>query len=149
MYTKAVDRAKMTELVVTVKSFEDAARRYFLEHGPCSSIISGEAFVNALDISFSGGEWVNNTYRKNNLDYSFICGTGYVYMGVESPLNAEDDAGFFCSYTYPSVEEMEKDSFFSRSTAAGTSLRYTENCSLKVADYCKILEAQGFAKELK
>ena len=71
-YNKAVEKTRLTEALLNIKTIEGAMQRYILKNGYPSEYISFEDFA---DIELSGGEWDDGGYSTNSFRYFIGCGS--------------------------------------------------------------------------
>lgn len=68
-YTKAVEKARVSEVLTNNKAIENALDLYVLENGyPTTDEVQVKDFV-----ELSGGEWDGNDYYTKHFDYSGKC----------------------------------------------------------------------------
>lgn len=72
MYTRTVERTRLSEAVMQVSAIANSMERYILEHGYPAEAIYEEDVINALDIKLPKGTWKDDTfYATKNFYYSF------------------------------------------------------------------------------
>lgn len=74
-YNKAVEKARLSEVLINVKAIEDSIDRYLLTNG-----FQNASLRDMLDVDLQGGEWVlnggNYYYKNGNNEYQGACGIG-------------------------------------------------------------------------
>ena len=66
-YQKAVEKAKLTEALLNIKTIQGAAERYILAQGlPQNGVAKLKDY---LDIDLSGGEWIGSEYYTRDFEY--------------------------------------------------------------------------------
>ena len=122
-YQKAVEKAKLTEALLNIKTIQGAAERYILANGPQSEQIGLNSF---LDIDLSGGEYkLDNEYVTKNFDYwAYVFSDGFFIEVYREKNN-------YSVYALQKFVDEDQITCFTESTDMG---RYI----------CKYLETQGF-----
>ena len=69
-YNQAVEKARLSEVLINAKAIEDSIDRYLLQNGFPYEQISFQDFG---DIELSGGEWGDWSYSKNKYKYEAYC----------------------------------------------------------------------------
>ncbi|WP_424245474.1 prepilin-type N-terminal cleavage/methylation domain-containing protein [Elusimicrobium posterum] len=91
-YTKAVEKSRMAEAVITLKNLQGAVERYILQNGES---FTGPISDDELDITLSGGKWEDNFYKTKHYHY-YVEGNGmgdeYGYYVGAQPASGTWDA---------------------------------------------------------
>ena len=103
-YKKAVEKAKLSEVLINLKAIEDSVDRYLLVNGFPNE---DTYFKDFGDIELSGGEWNGNAYETTNNDYSI--GNWCTKYGCELvAVNKYDDYSSAIIEVYWDHEEKTK-----------------------------------------
>ncbi len=83
-YRKSVEKAKLSEALINLKTIEESVDRYLLLNGFPNSQVDLE---DLLDLELSGGEYdeYGQTYSTENFEYSASCGSDCDLLAVRKP----------------------------------------------------------------
>ena len=70
-YTRAVEKARVSEVLSNVKAIENSIDVYLLENGGYPS--SSTTFDDMQNIELSGGEWEDHHFITDHFDYYVFC----------------------------------------------------------------------------
>ncbi|MGB2578786.1 type II secretion system protein G [Elusimicrobium simillimum] len=124
-YTKAVDRARLSEAVINVKNITDALQLKLLENG--WNVPSAMKAQTDLNIDLTGGTWTTNgkEYETKYFYYTIGCSGGSCDVMVESAKG---------------YEFMFKVVITKKATTKTCTTALTE----RGQNICKQLESQGY-----
>lgn len=148
MYTKAVEKTKLSEMTLLTTTFERAFSRYLLEHEVNSYIEYPE-----LDIDLSPGEKGQYGRRfTKNFAYDYDCGSDYNnwcqanIIRYSGPINSPVLSYGLAVQVFADAELGQKD----RGTVNGVLKECTcyETCTKKDYDLCESLKSQGYSNSV-
>ncbi len=157
MYTRAVEKSRLSEAVSTAASIEKAMDRFILANGMPTGGIEGKAFVDLLDIDVpAGGEWSSNGlyYCTKNYWYFFVCEpwnmSSYCSVQINNRLS-----GSSCESPIPGDYVLETTIFGSvedavytvNKKAQGNKYRNCNSTERKYDHLCLSLLKSGYTSE--
>lgn len=144
MYTKAVERARMSEMLTVSKAAVDAVQRYILEHGLPEDGLFGKDLVDPLDIQIPGDE--ENNYTSKYFWYDIGCDSSSCWV---QPRRFAADGSIIYAVDiliYPTLEDAAGASGYDTDDGVqGNVYRQCDPQGTATGEsICEILKAQGY-----
>ncbi len=125
-YQKAVEKAKLTEALLNIKTIQGAAERYILAQGyPTSGYVPLKDFP---DVELSGGEWASK-FEYITRDFTYYAQCLSEFCDISAIRNVE--TYYYGLYIYLPTQEQIFHSCFTGFTDMGKYI-------------CKYLESQSW-----
>ncbi len=91
-YARAVSKARLSEMYVTIATLDKAVQAFQLAGG--NSTYSAKAFLDASGFQLNGGTWVGDSrYKTKNFEYTIVA------MGNSLMLQHNNNAGYSADFT--------------------------------------------------